>query len=110
MTVACSPPARIGAITVQDGELAGFAFVCPAAVGQRVTPLVVRRIAACLEALASGTVACLPWSCDWPSFTRWRHEQVLSSFAASPRSGGPADFSTHSCEQLARDRILGGGR
>jgi len=52
-------PADIGAITVQDGELAGFAFVCPAAVGQRVTPLVGRRIAACLEALASGTVASL---------------------------------------------------
>jgi 8-oxo-dGTP diphosphatase len=52
-------PADIGGITVRDGELAGFAFVCPAAVGQRVTPLVGRRIAACLEALASGTVASL---------------------------------------------------
>jgi 8-oxo-dGTP diphosphatase len=52
-------PADIGAITVQDGELAGFAFVSPAAVAQRVTPLVGRRIAACLEALASGTVASL---------------------------------------------------
>jgi 8-oxo-dGTP diphosphatase len=52
-------PADIGAITVQDGELAGFAFVLPAAVAQRVTPLVGRRIAACLEALAKGTVASL---------------------------------------------------
>ncbi len=52
-------PADIAAIAVQDSEFAGFAFVCPAAVGQRVTPLVGRRIAACLEALASGTVASL---------------------------------------------------
>jgi ADP-ribose pyrophosphatase YjhB (NUDIX family) len=52
-------PADNGGITVQDGELAGFAFVCPAAVGQRVTSLVGRRIAESLEALASGTVASL---------------------------------------------------
>ncbi|MGI8445823.1 MAG: NUDIX domain-containing protein [Streptosporangiaceae bacterium] len=52
-------PADIDAITVPDSELAGFAFVCPAAVAQRVTPLVGRRIAVCLEALASGTVASL---------------------------------------------------
>ena len=52
-------PAGIGAITVPDGELAGFAFVAPAAVTARVTPLVGRRIAACLRALAAGTVALL---------------------------------------------------
>lgn len=48
-------PAEIGAITVQDGELAGFEFVCLAAVAERVTPLVGRRIAACLESLANGS-------------------------------------------------------
>ena len=49
----------IEAIRVQDGELAGFAFVDPDQVADRVTPLVARRITACLEALAAGTVASL---------------------------------------------------
>jgi 8-oxo-dGTP diphosphatase len=49
----------IKAIRVQDGELAGFAFVDPAQVGKLVTQLVARRIAACLDALAAGTVASL---------------------------------------------------
>lgn len=49
----------IGAIRVQDGELAGFAFVDPDRVAGRVTQLVARRISACLDALAAGTVASL---------------------------------------------------
>jgi 8-oxo-dGTP diphosphatase len=49
----------IEAITVPDGELAGFAFVCPDQVAGHVSPLVARRIAACLDALAAGTVASL---------------------------------------------------
>ena len=49
----------IKAIVVQDGELADFAFVHPDQVARRVTPLVARRISACLEALAAGTVASL---------------------------------------------------
>jgi 8-oxo-dGTP diphosphatase len=49
----------IKAIRVQDGELAGFAFVGPDQVAGRVTQLVARRISACLEALAGGTVASL---------------------------------------------------
>jgi 8-oxo-dGTP diphosphatase len=49
----------IEAIRVQDGELAGFTFVDPDQVAGRVTPLVGRRIAACLDALAAGTVASL---------------------------------------------------
>ena len=49
----------IEAIVVQDGELGGFAFVCPAQVAGRVTPLVARRITACLDALAARTVASL---------------------------------------------------
>jgi 8-oxo-dGTP diphosphatase len=52
-------PADIDGIMVPDGELAGFAFILPDAVAELVTPLVGRRIAACLEALASGTVASL---------------------------------------------------
>jgi 8-oxo-dGTP pyrophosphatase MutT (NUDIX family) len=52
-------PADISAITVPDAELAGFAFVAPAAVAARVTPLVGRRITACLQALAAGTVTSL---------------------------------------------------
>jgi 8-oxo-dGTP diphosphatase len=47
----------IKAIVVQDGELGGFAFVRPDKVAGRVTPLVARRISACLEALAAETVA-----------------------------------------------------
>ena len=53
------PPADIDAITLPDGELAGFAFVRPAGVAEWVTPLVGRRIVACLEALMSGTVVSL---------------------------------------------------
>jgi 8-oxo-dGTP pyrophosphatase MutT (NUDIX family) len=49
----------IAAITVQAAELAGFAFVDPAEVPMRVTPLVARRITACLQALADGTVMSL---------------------------------------------------
>jgi 8-oxo-dGTP diphosphatase len=49
----------IEAIIVQEGELAGFAFVRPGEVARRVTPLVSRRITACLDVLAAGTVASL---------------------------------------------------
>ena len=49
----------IEAIVVQDGELANFAFACPEQVARRVTPVVARRVAACLEALKNGTVASL---------------------------------------------------
>jgi 8-oxo-dGTP diphosphatase len=49
----------IEAIIVQEGELTGFAFVRPGEVDRRVTPLVARRITACLDALAAGTVASL---------------------------------------------------
>jgi 8-oxo-dGTP diphosphatase len=49
----------IDAIVVPEGELAGYAFVRPDQVPNRVTPLVGRRIAACLDALAAGTVASL---------------------------------------------------
>jgi 8-oxo-dGTP pyrophosphatase MutT (NUDIX family) len=49
----------IEAIHMQAGELAGFAFVDPDQVACRVTQLVARRIAACLDALAAGTAASL---------------------------------------------------
>ena len=49
----------IEAIVVPEGELAGYALVRPDQVPGRVTPLVARRISACLEALAAGTVASL---------------------------------------------------
>ena len=44
-------------IVLADGELAGFEFVTPAEAAARVTPLLARRIAACLEACESGAVA-----------------------------------------------------
>lgn len=47
-----------GIVTPAD-ELAGFAFVRPDGVAGRVSPLVGRRIAACLEAVAAGTVVSL---------------------------------------------------
>ena len=49
----------IAAITVPAGELRGFEFVPPDEVDARVTPIVGRRIRACLDALATGTVAAL---------------------------------------------------
>ena len=49
----------IEAIVVREGELAGYAFVSPDQVPNRVTLLVARRISACLEALTVGTVASL---------------------------------------------------
>jgi 8-oxo-dGTP diphosphatase len=49
----------IDAIVVPEGELAGYAFMRRDQVPKRVTPLVARRIAACLDALAAGTVASL---------------------------------------------------
>jgi 8-oxo-dGTP pyrophosphatase MutT (NUDIX family) len=52
-------PAEIAAIAVPASELAGFAFVPPAEVAGRVTPLVGSRIFACLDAMATGLVLSL---------------------------------------------------
>ncbi len=49
----------IAAIAVPTDELNGFEFVPPGEVAARVSPIVGRRIRACLEALAVGTVAAL---------------------------------------------------
>ncbi len=51
--------ADIGAITLQHEELAGFAFAGAGEVAGLVTPLVSRRIVACLDAVATGAVASL---------------------------------------------------
>jgi 8-oxo-dGTP pyrophosphatase MutT (NUDIX family) len=51
--------AEISMITLADGELAGFRWVSPDEVPALVTPLLARRIAACLDAVAAGTVAAL---------------------------------------------------
>jgi hypothetical protein len=40
------------------------------------------------------------------ALARWLHDQVLPSLAAAPPDGGPADFGTRSCEQLA-EQITG---
>jgi 8-oxo-dGTP diphosphatase len=50
---------EVKAIVVPAGELAGFQFVAPGKVAAMVTPLVGRRIAASLDAVAAGTVASL---------------------------------------------------
>ena len=51
--------ADIDAVVLADGELEGFAFTEPCEVARLVTPLLARRIAACLDAVAAGTVAVL---------------------------------------------------
>jgi 8-oxo-dGTP diphosphatase len=53
------PEAEISRIVLADGELTEFAFVSADEVAARVTPLLARRAASCLEALAAGTVAAL---------------------------------------------------
>jgi 8-oxo-dGTP diphosphatase len=55
--------AEIGAITLPEDELAGFAFVAVEEVAERTTPLVDRRIAASLEAKAAGTAVSLEDGC-----------------------------------------------
>jgi hypothetical protein len=35
------------------------------------------------------------------AFARWLHDQALLSLATPSHNGGPADFGTRSCEQLA---------
>lgn len=51
--------AEIREIVVADDELAGIAFVARDEVPALVTPLLVRRVASCLDAVAAGTVASL---------------------------------------------------
>jgi 8-oxo-dGTP diphosphatase len=53
------PETEAKEVVVANGELAGFAFVSADEVAGRVTPLVARRIASCLDALVAGTVAAL---------------------------------------------------
>jgi 8-oxo-dGTP diphosphatase len=51
--------AEVKEVVLAEGELAEFTFVAPGEVAARVTPLLARRIAACLAAVESGTVAAL---------------------------------------------------
>jgi hypothetical protein len=51
--------AEIKEIVLADGELAGFAFVPGDEVAGLVTPLLARRVASCLDAVAAGAVATL---------------------------------------------------
>ena len=52
-------PAGVKEIVLADGELAGYEFVTADEAAGRVTPLVARRITACLQACEAGTVAAL---------------------------------------------------
>ena len=56
-------PGEVAAITTQDGELAGYAFVKADEVAERVSPLLARRIAACVDAVRAGTVISLEDGC-----------------------------------------------
>ena len=49
-------PAQVKEIVLADRELAGYEFVTADEAAGRVTPLVARRIAACLQACEAGTV------------------------------------------------------
>ncbi len=51
--------AEIGMIALAEGELAGLRWAAPDEVPALVTPLLARRIAACLDAVAAGTVSAL---------------------------------------------------
>jgi len=51
--------AEVKEIVLADGELAGFAFVPGNEVAGLVTPLLARRVASCLDAVAAGAVAAL---------------------------------------------------
>lgn len=51
--------AEIATLAVDDDELSGFAFASRDEVPGLVTPLLARRIAACLDAVDAGTVAAL---------------------------------------------------
>ena len=51
--------AEIKGIVLADGELAGFAFVPRDEVAGLLTPLLARRVASCLDAVATGAVATL---------------------------------------------------
>jgi 8-oxo-dGTP pyrophosphatase MutT (NUDIX family) len=76
-------PAEVGEIVLADGELAGFEFVTADEAARRVTPLVTRRIAACLQACQAGTVAALENGS--PATLR---RLLLSRQARSPAAGG----------------------
>jgi 8-oxo-dGTP diphosphatase len=54
------------AIRLAEGELAGLAFVGRDEVPELVTPLLSRRIAACLGAAEAGSVAALENGSLWP--------------------------------------------
>jgi ADP-ribose pyrophosphatase YjhB (NUDIX family) len=51
--------AEINEIVLADGELIEFAFVAQDKVSALVTPVLARRVASCLEALTTRTVAAL---------------------------------------------------
>jgi len=51
--------AEIQEIVLADGELSEFAFVARDEVARLVTPLLARRVASCLDAVAAGAVAAL---------------------------------------------------
>lgn len=52
-------PGEVKEIVLADGELAEFAFVPRDEVAGLVTPLLARRVASCLDAVAAGAVAAL---------------------------------------------------
>jgi 8-oxo-dGTP diphosphatase len=73
-------PAEVKEIVLADGELAGFEFVTAVEAAGRVTPLVARRIAACLDACEAGTVTALENGSPIV-LRRFRRSETMDAFA-----------------------------
>ncbi|MGW6244365.1 hypothetical protein [Streptomyces roseolus] len=53
------PPEQVSAIRLQAEELRGYAFVEVGSVGERLVPVLARRVQACVRARESGRTAYL---------------------------------------------------
>jgi len=80
---------EITEIVLSDGELASFAFVARDEVAGLVTPLLARRVASCLDAVAAGTVAALENGSPAGPVSSGKLEET-----ASPGDGLGAPLST----------------
>ena len=94
------PPEEVQEIVLADGELAGFAFVGRDEVAALVTPLLARRVASCLDALAAGVVVARtgPRLADSPvTASAPRLTAVHSIRGTGSRRAATAESSFHLC-------------
>ena len=95
--------AEIEEIVLADGELAEFAFVAPDDVAGLVTPLLARRVASCLDAVAAGAVAALRTAARPPDGHPCR-AYLPSQTRKSVISNGPCPPRSRSAASLQRER------